>query len=99
VSASRRASTRVANGESSESNKKGAKRVKSPKSKSPAPAAPPPPQSVPSSAIENEDASDTVIQLKGHEAEVCGYVLLMLAANLESIRSSFVLGTLPNIIY
>jgi hypothetical protein len=96
VSASRRASTRGANGEGSEPNKKGAKRVKSPKSKSPAPAVLP---SAPSSAVENEDVSDSIVQLKGHEAEVRGHVAVKLAANLESIRSSFVLGTLLNIIY
>jgi len=45
--------------------------VKSPKSKSPAPAVPP---SAPSSAVENEDVSDSVVQLKGHEAEVRGHV-------------------------
>ena len=96
VSAPRRASTRGANGEGSEPNKKGAKRVKSPKSKSPAPAVPP---SAPLSVVENEDVSDSIVQLKGHEAEVCGYVAVELTANSESIRSSFVLGTLTNTIY
>jgi hypothetical protein len=84
---------RTANNEVAESNKKGVKRVKSPKSKSPAPA-PTMPQPVPPSVPENEDTSDTIVQLKGHEAEVCGYVALKLATNLELNRSSFVLGTL-----
>ena len=69
ASTSRRASVRGANSETVESNKKGAKRVKSPKSKSPAPAVP---ELAPPSAPENEGVNDTVIQLKGHEAEVCG---------------------------
>ena len=96
VSVSRRASTRGANGEGFESNKKGAKRVKSPKSKSPAPAVPP---SAPTSAVENEDISDSIVQLKGHEAEVRGHVAIKMTTKLSSTRSSFVLGTLPNIIY
>ena len=73
VSASRRASVRGANSEAVDSNKKGAKRVKSPKSKSPAPALP---QSASSSAPENEGVSDSVVQLKGHEAEVCDCAML-----------------------
>ena len=68
ASTSRRASVRGANSDAVDSNKKVAKRVKSPKSKSPAPAVP---QSA-SSAPENEGVSDSIIQLKGHEAEVCG---------------------------
>jgi hypothetical protein len=59
---------RGANSETVEPSKRGARRVKSPKSKSPAPAIP---TSAPLSALENEDARDTVVQLKGHEAEVC----------------------------
>ena len=59
---------RVANNEIVEASKRGARRVKSPKSKSPAP---PIPASAPLSALESEDVRDTVIQLKGHEAEVC----------------------------
>jgi hypothetical protein len=73
ASTSRRASVRGANSDAVESNKKGAKRVKSPKSKSPAPAVP---QSASSSAPENEGVSDSIIQLKGHEAEVCGRAML-----------------------
>lgn len=71
VSAARRSSMRGANSDVAESNKKGAKRVKSPKSKSPAPAVP---QSAPLSAPENEDLSETVVQLKGHDAEVCDHM-------------------------
>ncbi|KAH9964195.1 WD40 repeat-like protein, partial [Russula dissimulans] len=66
VSTPRRASARVANSESAESSKKGAKRVKSPKSKSPVPAM----ASTSAPAPENEDPSDAIVQLKGHDAEV-----------------------------
>ena len=59
---------RGANSEIVEPSKRVARRVKSPKSKSPAPAIP---TSTPLSALENEDTRDTVVQLKGHEAEVC----------------------------
>jgi hypothetical protein len=90
----RRASVRGANSEIVEPSKRGTRRVKSPKSKSPAP---PIPASAP---FENEDARDTIIQLKGHEAEVREYAALKNpAAYHELIRSSFVLGTLPTTIY
>ena len=49
--------------------------------------------------LENDDAHDAVLQLMGHEAEVSKYGALNPAANYESIRSSFVLGTLLNTIY
>jgi hypothetical protein len=87
---------RGANSEVAESSKKAAKRVKSPKSKSPAPPMPPPP---PLSAPENEDPGDAILQLKGHEAEVCNYAPLRLATNLELIRSLCVRGTLLATIY
>lgn len=71
VSATRRASVRGANSETVEPSKRGSRRVKSPKSKSPAP---PIPASVSAStslsALENDDARDAVLQLKGHDAEV-----------------------------
>ena len=74
--------------------------MKSPKSKSPAPpilssAS----ASTPLSALENDDAFDTVLQLKGHDAEVSEHEALNPAANYKLIRSSFVLGTLLNTIY
>jgi hypothetical protein len=96
VSAPRSASLRGANSEIVEPSKRGTRRVKSPKSKSPAP---PIPASAPLSALENEDVRDAIVQLKGHEAEVCGHVALTLAAHHELIRSSFVLGTLLTTIY
>ncbi|KAH9965120.1 WD40-repeat-containing domain protein [Lactifluus volemus] len=64
---SRRSSVRGANSENVDTSKKGAKRVKSPKSKSPAS---PMPVSVTKSVPGNEDVNDTVLQLTGHEAEV-----------------------------
>jgi hypothetical protein len=77
--------------------------MKSPKSKSPAP---PIPASASASAsnsflaLENDDTRDVVLQLKGHEAEVSEHgALNPVATNCESIRSSFVLGTLLNTIY
>jgi hypothetical protein len=80
---------RGGNSESVDTSKKGAKRVKSPKSKSPAPMS----ASAPTSAPGNEDANDTVLQLTGHEAEVCDYGALNTATNQELVRFSFVLGT------
>lgn len=88
--ASRSVSLRGANTENTETSKKGAKRVKSPKSKSPAPPIPP---SASTSAPENDDANDTVRQLRGHEAEVCVHATLNAATNPEPVRSSFALGT------
>jgi hypothetical protein len=96
VSTPRSASLRGANSEIIEPSKKGTRRVKSPKSKSPGP---PTSASVSLSALENEDARDAVVQLKGHEAEVCEHAALKPAANHKSIRSSFVLGTLLTTIY
>jgi len=98
VSAPRRASVRVANSESTESSKKGAKRVKSPKSKSPAP--PVPTMALTSApAPENEDPSDAIVQLKGHDAEVRDHAALMPATDVELTRSLSVLGTPLTTIY
>jgi hypothetical protein len=91
---------RGANSETVEPNKRASRRVRSPKSKSPAPPIPASasaPTSLP--AIENDDARDTVLQLKGHEAEVSEHGVLNPATNYESIRFSFVLGTLLNTTY
>jgi hypothetical protein len=90
ASAARRASVRGGNSENADTSKKGAKRVKSPKSKSPAP---PMSESAPTSAVGNEDINDTVLQLMGHEAEVCNYGALNIATNQELVRFSFALGT------
>lgn len=71
VSATRRASVRVANIESVEPGKRVSRRVKSPKSKSPAPPIPVSASASTSlSTLENDDARDAVLQLKGHYAEV-----------------------------
>jgi hypothetical protein len=78
VSTPRSASLRGANSEIVEASKKGARRVKSPKSKSPAP---PISTSASVSALENEDARDAIVQLKGHEAEVCKHAALNPTAN------------------
>jgi len=59
---------RGANSEIVEPSKRGSRRVKSPKSKSPAP---PIPASASLSTLENDDTRDAVLQLKGHETEVC----------------------------
>ncbi|KAI0003805.1 WD40 repeat-like protein [Russula compacta] len=57
--------------EVAESNRKGARRVKSPKSNSPAPTMLVSGSGLaPLSIPENEDASDAILQLKGHDAEV-----------------------------
>jgi hypothetical protein len=95
VSTPRRASARVANSESAESSKKGAKRVKSPKSKSPVPAM----ASTSAPAPENEDPSDAIVQLKGHDAEVCDHAALMPTTNAGLTRSLFALGTLLTTTY
>jgi len=91
---------RAANSETVEPSKRGSRRVKSPKSKSPAP---PIPASAPAStslpALENDDARDTVLQLKGHEAEVSEHGVPNPVTNYESIRFSFVLGTPLNTTY
>jgi hypothetical protein len=42
------------------------------------------PQPAPSSAPENEDVSDSVVQLKGHEAEVCDHAAGKLTSHLIS---------------
>jgi hypothetical protein len=74
--------------------------VKSPKSKSPAPPIPAlTPASTSLSTVENDDARDAILQLKGHEAEVSEHGALNPAADYELFRSSFVLGTLLNTIY
>lgn len=89
----------MANSEVAESNRKGARRVKSPKSNSPAPTTLVSGSgSAPLSIPENEDASDAILQLKGHEAEVCDHTAPKPSTNPESIRSLFVLGTLFNTI-
>jgi hypothetical protein len=91
---------RGTNSEAVEPSKRGSRRVKSPKSKSPAPPIPASaPASTSLSTLENDDARDAILQLKGHEAEVSEHGALNLAANFESIRSSFVLGTLLSTIY
>ena len=54
-----------------ETNKKGAKRGKSPKSKSPAPTIPvPPPAPETGPTAEGEESNDPVRLLKGHDTEV-----------------------------
>lgn len=91
---------RGANSETVEPSKRGSRRVKSPKSKSPAPPIPAPvPAPTSLSALENDDARDTVLQLKGHEAEVSEPRALNPASNNKSVRSSFVRGTLLNTTY
>lgn len=75
---SRRTSVRGTNSENVDTGKKGAKRVKSPKSKSPAS---PMPVSVTTSIPGSEDVNDTVLQLTGHEAEVRDHSTLNSATN------------------
>jgi hypothetical protein len=54
-----------------ETSKKGAKRVKSPKSKSPAPTTPfPPPAPETGPTVEGGESHDPVRLLKGHDTEV-----------------------------
>jgi hypothetical protein len=91
---------RGVNSETVEPNKRASRRMKSPKSKSPAPPIPAAASASTSlSAVENDDARDTVLQLKGHEAEVSKHGALNLATNHELIRCSSVLGTLLNTTY
>lgn len=91
---------RGANSETVEPSKRGSRRVKSPKSKSPAPPIPTSTSASTSlSTLENDDGRDSVLQLKGHEAEVSEHGALNPAANYESIRFSFVLGTLLDTVY
>lgn len=90
---------RGANSETVEPTKRASRRVKSPKSKSPAPPILAPPASTSLPAPENDDGRDTVLQLKGHDAEVGEHGVLNPPTNDESIRFSFVLGTLLNTTY